>query len=138
MIESNIYNVLEQVDKLKQHKRKVDLLKAHDNFSFKTIFMGNFADHIDLQMPEGEPPFTPRELEEKVTDERLEKIVWKFKNCNDKSEHQWAREKVFINMLEAVHPDDAKVFIAVKDKNLTKLFPTITKELVKEAYTDIL
>jgi hypothetical protein len=46
------------------------------------------------------------------------------------------REKMFIDMLEAVHPEDAKLLIKMKDKqNLGK---GITKKLVQEAYPGLI
>jgi hypothetical protein len=35
--------------------------------------------------------------------------------------------------LEGVHPEEAKILIAVKDQKLTKLYPKITHKLVSDA-----
>jgi hypothetical protein len=35
--------------------------------------------------------------------------------------------------LEGVHPEEAKVLIAMKDQKLTKLYPKITHKLVSDA-----
>ena len=41
---------------------------------------------------------------------------------------------MFIQMLEALHADEAKLLIAVKEKELNKLYKGLTEECVKEAF----
>jgi hypothetical protein len=43
------------------------------------------------------------------------------------------REQLFINLLESVHPTEAKLLIAIKDRTLDKMYKKITKKLVTEA-----
>ena len=43
------------------------------------------------------------------------------------------RESLFVGLLEGIHPDEAKVLIAVKDQKLQKLYPKITWKLVSDA-----
>jgi hypothetical protein len=43
------------------------------------------------------------------------------------------RESLFISLLEGVHPEEAKVLIAVKDQKLHKMYPKITHKLVSDA-----
>lgn len=40
------------------------------------------------------------------------------------------RESIFINMLESIHPSEAKVLLAIKDQQLDKLYPSVTKQLL--------
>ena len=53
------------------------------------------------------------------------------------SRHQWDRERIYTQILESVSEDDAKILVAMKDKDMTTLYPTITKELVREAYPNL-
>ena len=46
------------------------------------------------------------------------------------------RETMFIQMLEGLHPEEAKIICLVKDKNLTEQYK-ITKDMVAEAFPDI-
>lgn len=46
------------------------------------------------------------------------------------------RESMFIEMLQGLHPLDAEIMCLVKDKKLQTKYQ-ITKELISEAYTDI-
>ena len=43
---------------------------------------------------------------------------------------------MFINMLESLHPEEAKILCLVKDKNLESVY-AIKREIVSEAYPDI-
>ena len=51
--------------------------------------------------------------------------------------HHWKREKIFIDMLQSVPHKDAPLLIAMKDKKLTEIFPTINKELVQEVWPEL-
>ena len=46
------------------------------------------------------------------------------------------RETMFIQMLEGLHPDEAKIICLVKDKNLTQKYK-LTQDIVAEAFPDI-
>ncbi len=47
------------------------------------------------------------------------------------------RETMFIQILEGLHPLEAELLILVKDKKLSTKYK-ITKEIVAEAYPDII
>ena len=46
------------------------------------------------------------------------------------------RETIFIQMLEGLHPKEADIVIAVKDKALEDMYD-VSFEVVEEAYPDI-
>ena len=46
------------------------------------------------------------------------------------------RETLFMQMLEYIHPDDAKYVVAMKDKQM--LFPGITQELVEKTFPGLI
>lgn len=46
-------------------------------------------------------------------------------------------EMQFVQLLESVHPDEAEVLLAVKDKTLQKKYP-VTKDVVKKAFPDLI
>mgnify|MGYP003114102838 CR=1 FL=1 len=124
-----LHSMFDKVDKLKQHKRKVDLLKEYrKNFAFVTVIQGSFDNNIKLPFPPGPPPY-----EAKKDPVELNIKMFRFQPCFDKNRHQWAREKWFIQILEKIDAKDAEIVIAMKDKKLTELYPTITKELIQEA-----
>ena len=44
------------------------------------------------------------------------------------------KEIMFIQMLEGLHADDAKLLIAVKEKELNKMYKGLTDAVVKDAF----
>jgi hypothetical protein len=48
------------------------------------------------------------------------------------------RETMFIQILEGLHPIEAEILCLVKDKKLETKYNKITKDLVSEAYPDII
>lgn len=128
----SVYETLEKIDKLKQHKRKIDQLKEAYSLPLRTILQGSFNQKINMKMPDGTPPYTPNK-EAELSD----KPYGKLKRVMNFSLHQWERERAFINMLQSVPPQDATLLIAMKDKKLTEIFPTINKELVQEVWPEL-
>ena len=98
------------------------------------IFSFAYNDKMKFLLPEGDPPYTPSDqavgmqsidLLHAIKNKRL--FVFINKNIN-----KVTREKLFINLLETVYADEAKVLIAVKDQNLTSLYPNLTYQLLKQ------
>ena len=55
----------------------------------------------------------------------------------NRKQHQWKRERDYTKFLESISPKDAEIMIAMKDKKLTDVFPTFTRELCKEVYPEM-
>ena len=130
---ATIYETLEKIDKLKQHKRKVDQLKDAGDFVVLTIIQGAYNKNIKFNMPPGAPPYEINEgaEEKEVTKKALGIMV---QTVMDTNIVQWKREKIFTDFLKSINPQDAELVIAMKDKDLTSIFPTINKELAQEAF----
>ena len=130
---ATVYETLEKIDKLKQHKRKVDQLKEAGDFVVLTIMQGAYSKNINFKMPPGSPPFETNKGAEK--NEVTKKALWNMcqRVMNHKSP-QWQREKIFTDFLKSINPKDAELMVAMKDKDLTSIFPTLNKELAKEVF----
>lgn len=105
-----------------------------DNFLLKVIFAHAFLPAYKFLLPEGEPPFKPAPEPMGMTETNLYVECKRFHNvfCNDKLK-PLRRESLYIGLLEGIHPEEAKVLIAVKDQKLTKLYPKITWKLASDA-----
>ena len=130
---ATIYETLEKIDKLKQRKRKVDQLKEAGDFVMLTIIQGAYNKNIKFNMPPGAPPYEINEgaEEKEITKKSLGLMVQMVMDTNMV---QWKREKIFTDFLKSINPQDAELVIAMKDKDLTSVFPTINKELAQEAF----
>ena len=128
---ATLYEKLKKIDDLKQHKRKIDQLREVEDFTIRSIFQASYGKNIDFKMPEGAPPYKENEEGSLPTHKEFHNCIQKIMNFNV---HQWKREGYFIQLLEKVHKDDAPIFIAMKDKNITDVFPTFTREVLAEAF----
>ena len=136
MSELTIIEILKLIDEADSEKRKIKLLKKNDNFILRTILQGNFSEQIKFDMPKGSPQLEETKEEEIVSldDEIIKQIC---KSC-DKRQHQWRREIVFTKAIQNLSEEEKDIIIAMKDKTINELYPSITYELVKEAYPKIL
>lgn len=108
--------------------------KYKDNFLLKVICAHSFLPEYKFTLPEGEPPFNPAPQPLGMTDTNLFAECKRFHNifCNPDLK-SLKREAMFIGLLEGIHPDEAKIIIAVKDQKLHKLYTKITHKLVSDA-----
>lgn len=110
-------------------------IKNHkDNFLLKVIFAHSFLPEYKFNLPEGEPPFKPAVEPMGMTETNLYVECKRFHNVFVKTKlSSLKREALFIGLLEGIHPEEARIIIAVKDQKLSKLYPKITWKLVSEA-----
>ena len=131
--------ILELVSQQKTDAKKVALLKEYECDILKSLFIWNFDDSIISLLPEGKVPYKPNESPlgtDHSSLRREQRSLYNFvKGGNDKLS-TIRRETIFIQMLEGLHPSEADIIIAVKDKDLEDLYD-VPFEVVEEAYPDI-
>ena len=95
----------------------------------------NFAFHPNgkFLLPEGEPPFKPDAAPIGMSPANLLMEIKRFYVFVRKDIKSVRREQLFIQLLESVHPSEAKLLIAIKDQKLSKLYKNITHKLVYDA-----
>ena len=131
--------ILDYVETQKTKAKKVQALQEYRDDSLTAILIWNFDDRVQSAIPEG--VVTYKENEVPVgTDHTSLRREWKnlyqfIKGGNDELS-SLRRETMFIQMLEGLHPEEAKIICLVKDKNLAEKYK-ITRELVAEAFPDI-
>jgi hypothetical protein len=132
-----IAEFLEKVSKLKKREEKIAALKYNDSFQIRTILQGVFDPRIVWVLPEGTPPYTPSALvdQENVLINDCRKLIY-FIEGGSPNLKQARRETMFIEMLEAVAPADARLLCSIKEKKLP--FKGITADIVQEAFPDLL
>lgn len=122
---------LMKVSKLKRTQEKIDAIKANDSLPLRVILQGAFDPSVEWMLPEGEPPYKPNDLvdQQHVLIKDIEKLRYFVKGFYDNLP-QTKRESMFVELLERVDPEDAKLLIAIKDKKLP--FNGITLQHVTE------
>lgn len=121
-----LYEFLEKVGKMRKTQQKIDALKANDTLALRIILQGAFDPKVVWLLPPGTPPYTPNELvdQQHILHKEAEKLVYYIKGFHDNLP-QTKREAMFIELLERVDPNDAKLLCAIKDKKMPFLGITL-------------
>lgn len=104
-----------------------------DDFLLKVIGAHAFLPDYKMLLPEGEPPFKPTAEPMGMTPTNLFSEAKRFYVFCRKDLTPLKRETLFIGLLEGIHPEEAKIVIAVKDQKLQKMYPKITHKLLSDA-----
>jgi hypothetical protein len=107
--------------------------KYKDSGALKLLFEHAFNPEKKFNLPEGDPPFKADAAPIGMSPGNLHMEMRKLYIFCREDLTPLRRETLFIQLLENVHPSEAKVVLAVKEQKLTKLYPKITHKLVYEA-----
>ena len=129
--------VLQKLGKIKSKKDKVLYLKDNNTDALRQIIKSSFDPKIKWALPYGEVPYVqneaPEGTEHNVLAYEIRKIYHFIQSGNSKIS-QTKREMMFVQMLEGLHPDEADVLIAAKDKILHQKYKGLSINVVKEAF----
>lgn len=117
-----ISEILDLVKEAKDVQTKVSLLRQYDNETLRYILELAFHPNVGWWLPEGAPPYKPSEVldsEGRLYQEARTLLLYLSGNRPDIKQVQ--REMLFIGLLESLHPKDANLLIAVKDKKVEGL-----------------
>ena len=159
-----VFEVLNVVNKQRSTAKKVEALKKFEHDSLKALFIWNFDETVISLLPPGEVPYSSLKDEQNSTGTLSTKIgqqastmrfndtvntnqgfttlrrewtkLYNFIRGGNDSLNGLRRETMFIQMLEGLHPEEAKIICLVKDKNLTQTY-NLTQDIIAEAFPDI-
>ena len=134
-----VHEILELVDKQRSKAKKIETLREYADDALKAILIWNFDPTAISVLPEGPVPYKENEVPI-GTDHTSLRREWKnlyhfVKGGNDRLS-AIRRETMFVQMLEGLHPEEAKIICLVKDKDLESRYK-ITYDMVQQAYPDI-
>ena len=133
----SIAEVLKKVNNAKTKDKKIAVLKQNDSESLRIVIKSSFDPKIKWAMPEGQVPYKPNEVPEGTEHTLLmqeAKRLWHFIEGADNRTPRMRKETMFIQMLEGLHEDEAKVLCYAKDKQLHKVYKGLSHEVVKTAF----
>lgn len=107
--------------------------KNGDGGPLGVLFKHAFTAEGKFLLPDGVPPFKPDSAPMGMSPARFQTEIRKFYIFCRKDLTPMKRETLFVQLCEGVHPDEAKVLIAIKDQKLTDLYPNITRKVVASA-----
>ena|SRR6056300_29437 len=129
--------VLTKVNNAKDKPKKIQVLKDYNNAALRQVLKGAFDPNIVWDLPAGDPPYIANESP-KGTEHGLllneAKRLWHFVKGADPATTRTQKETMFIQMLEGLHQEEAKVLLGMKNKTLNKMFKGLTESVVKEAF----
>lgn len=140
----NIYlhEILDLVAKAKSRQDKIDVLTKYNSLALRDFLRGCFDDTIQWDLPPGAPPYEELDTEknkpalfQKVGPQYLKYFV---KGGPGKNMMAPKRERRYIDVLGMLHPEDSKLFILMKDKDLAGKYKGLTKALVDKAFPGLI
>ena len=129
--------IFEKVGKLKTKKQKVSYLKDQNTESLRMVIKSSFDPKIEWLLPEGPVPYVPNDAPEGTehTDLAWEaRKLYNFVKGGNGALSQNKREAMFVQLLEGLHPSEAEILVAAKDKSLHKAYKGLSANVVKEAF----
>ena len=131
-----LFEVMQEVAKAKKKTDKVNILKQNETWALKDVIRGSMDKTVKWSLPDGEPPYTPAESHNHPTDLRRQNVKFKFfVQGMFMDTPKFKKERMFLEMIEGVHPEDAKLVIGMINKKTPK---GITRAVVEEAYPGLL
>ena len=129
--------ILEKVAKLKTKKDKIEYLQKYNTDALRMVIKSSFDPKIEWALPEGDVPYTPNEAPEGTEHSVLSqeaRTLFNFIKGGNGQLTQNKRETMFVQMLEGLHADEAKLIVAAKDKKLHQVYKGLSANVVKEAF----
>ena len=136
-----IPQILEEVEKQKTKEAKIKILRDYVSPVLRGILQVNFNQDVIVYLPEGEPPFKKDKdiqlgySETNLFAEWRRFYIWLETNSNLPKVR---KEQLFIQFLEGIHWSEAEVVCLAKDRKLQSKFVSLTEDLVREAFPDLL
>jgi hypothetical protein len=110
-----------------------DIEKFKDNAALRVIFEYGFIPEKKFVLPDGVPPYKEDTAPAHMSPTHLLAEVKRLYVFCREDLKPIKREQLFINLLESLHPSEAKIVLAVKDQDIPKKFKKITRKLVEDA-----
>lgn len=107
--------------------------KFGDGGPLGIMFKHAFMPEHKFILPDGQPPFAQSKEPIGMTPSNMLSEIRRFYVLTRKDLKAVKRETIYVQMLESIHPEEAKILQAVKEQTLTKLYPNITRKAVADA-----
>lgn len=133
------HDLFVRVGELKTKKEKIALLRENSSPTLKAILGYTYDPNVVWALPAGDPPYKVSEAldQEKRFVQESRKLYLFVKGVTQQQANitDAKREQVFITMLESLDPKDAKVLLAMKNRNLP--YKGLTRKLAADAFPTI-
>ncbi len=133
----SLSEILKNASEFDKKQDKFNYLLSNDSPALRAILKYAYDEKVKFLLPEGDPPYKPNELpdQEGILYSELRRLYLFIEGGNPNLKPM-RREYLFVQLLETVNKDDAKLLLAVKDKKIP--YKGITKKFVEELYPGLL
>jgi Family of unknown function (DUF6433) len=111
--------ILDFTSKLPNEEEQIKCLQANNNSALLTILKFCFDPNIKWLLPEGDAPYKPCEYPN--VDNMLyteARRLYLFVEGGNNNLTQLKRESMYVDLLQSINPEDAKLLVSIKDKKL--------------------
>ena len=137
-VTKRIHEIVELVSKAKTKDEKINILKQNESQALKDVLVGAYHSKVEWNLPPGRPPFEA--AEERSVPTNLLKQTRKFNDLVKGGEGDtlpaFKRERIFIRLIEMIHPHDAELLLKMVAKK--QLAKGVTKKLAQEAFPGLI
>lgn len=136
----HIPEILKQCNDAPSKAERIRILQQHNLRPLRNILALAFDKNIVLDLPDGAPPFK-RDTREPVgmSSASLYTESRRLARCAIGDPlPKMRKEMVFVQILEGIHWEEADLVCAAKDKDISKLYPNVTREIVRKAFPNLL
>ena len=133
-----VAEILEEAAKLENVEDRVAHLKKHNTPALQTVMYYCYHNEISWKLPETDPPYKPRGKEEdlqNVFKKDFRKVRMFVSGKDYDNIKPIKREMLFIEFIESLDPDDAKLILSIKNKKMP--CKAISKHVAKKAFPEL-
>lgn len=134
----DVYEVFEKFEKAGSRAEKIQVLKEHESWALKDILKGALDPKIEWLLPKGEVPYTASEAHNAPSTLLRKNVDFKYcvKGGPGTNMPAIKREKIFLGIVESIHPKDAELVCSMINKKLP--IKGLTPKIVEEAFPGLL
>jgi len=142
MVNTVKYRAHEVLDKVAAAKTRADkvkiLQKENNNWALKDILRGTFDDAVQWLLPTGPVPYEPAPFDSHPSEwsQHNKKLANFVKGGPGERMNTIKLEKMFLDILQTVHPRDAELLAGMINKKMP--IKGVTKKLTQEAFPDLI
>lgn len=137
-----VSEILKMVQDAPTKEARIELIKKHNCLALRDVLKGGLDDSIQWILPAGTPPYkadkSPQGLSPSNLHRQSPRLRYFIAGGPGERLSPAKREKLFIELLESIDKSDAELLVAMKDKQLKKLYPCLTKPLIKSVFPNLI
>lgn len=135
-MKEGIAETLARIDKIAGRQDRIDALRKDHSIGLENIVDVCFNENLSWLLPEGDPPYKKQEKAldlQHVLYSQIRKLGIFIDTGNYQNMNSLQRERQFIQFLESIDPDDAKLILYIKEKRKLP-YSRITRKLFEDAW----